>query len=87
MIPPISPVIMPSGMATGDIAPWQALVALVLTLVTAGAATWVASRISANSVLRIGARVKLRDALRARQTACGVRSFARPWLSESPCCG
>jgi len=63
MIPPISPVIMPTGMATGDIAPWQWLLAIVLTLLTSAGATLLAARIYANSVLRIGARVKLREAL------------------------
>ena len=62
MVPPISPVIMPAGMATGDIAPWQWLLAVALTLLTAAGATWVAARIYSNSVLRIGARVKLADA-------------------------
>ena len=63
MIPPISPVIMPTGMATGDIAPWQAALAVVLTLLTSAAATWLAARIYSNSVLRLGSRVKLREAL------------------------
>jgi ABC-2 type transport system permease protein len=66
LIPPLSPVLMPSGMATGDIAPWQVLAAVALTLITAAAATWVAARIYSNSVLRIGARVKLREALSSR---------------------
>lgn len=64
MIPPISPVIMPTGMATGDIAPWQWLLAVVLTLLFGTAATWLAARIYAYSVLKIGARVDLREALR-----------------------
>ena len=63
MIPPISPVIMPTGMATGDIVPWQAALAVVLTLLTSAAATWLAARIYSNSVLRLGSRVKLREAL------------------------
>jgi ABC-2 type transport system permease protein len=66
LIPFISPVIMPTGMATGDIAPWLALLGIVLTLVLSAAATWLAARIYANSVLRLGARVKLRDALGRR---------------------
>jgi ABC-2 type transport system permease protein len=66
MVPFFAPVIMPTGMATGDIAPWQALLSVAITLVTSAAATWLAARIYANSVLRIGARVKLRDALGRR---------------------
>ena len=65
-VPFFAPVIMPTGMATGDVAPWQAILAVALTLATSAAATWLAARIYANSVLRIGARVKLRDALGRR---------------------
>lgn len=63
MIPLISPVLMPTGMATGDIAAWQAVLAVVLTLLTGAGAALLAARIYSNSVLRLGARVKLRDAL------------------------
>jgi ABC-2 type transport system permease protein len=49
-------------MTTGDIAIWQWVLAIILTLLTASAATWAAARIYSNSVLRIGARVKLADA-------------------------
>ncbi|TMD22735.1 MAG: ABC transporter permease [Chloroflexi bacterium] len=64
MIPFFSPVLLPTGMATGDMAAWQVLLAVVLTLGLTAAATWLAARIYANSVLRLGARVKLREALR-----------------------
>jgi ABC-2 type transport system permease protein len=67
MIPPISPVIMPAGMATGDIAPWQWSLAIVLTLASSAGATWIAARIYSNSVLRLGGRVKLRDALQGER--------------------
>jgi ABC-2 type transport system permease protein len=53
-------------MATGDISPALALLGVVLTLITSAGATWVAARIYSNSVLRIGARVKLGEALRGR---------------------
>lgn len=67
MIPPISPILMPTGMATGDIAPWQSVLAVVLTLLTSAGATWLAARIYSNSVLRLGARVKLVEALRGER--------------------
>jgi ABC-2 type transport system permease protein len=67
LIPPISPVLMPSGIATGDITPPLAVLGVVLTLLTSAAATWIAARIYANSVLRIGARVSLGEALRTRR--------------------
>ena len=66
LIPFVSPVLMPTGMATGDISPWLALLGIAVTVVTSAAATWLAARIYANSVLRLGARVKLRDALKAQ---------------------
>lgn len=67
MVPPISPILMPTGMATGDIVPWQSLLAVFLTLITSAGATWVAARIYSNSVLRLGARVKLIEALRGER--------------------
>lgn len=63
LIPFFAPVIMPTGTATGDIAVWQVLFTILLTLATSAAATWLAARIYSNSVLRIGARVKLGEAL------------------------
>lgn len=65
-VPFFAPVILPTGMATGDIAPWQVLLSIALILLTSAVATWVAARIYSNSVLRIGARVKLREALGRR---------------------
>ena len=62
MIPFVSPVIMPAAMATGSVSWWQAALSVLLTLLTAVLAAWIAARIYSNSVLRIGARVKLREA-------------------------
>lgn len=39
---------------------------LALTLATAGGMTWVAGRIYANSVFRLGARVRVMDALHGK---------------------
>jgi ABC-2 type transport system permease protein len=39
---------------------------MALTLTSAAVLTWLAGRIYANSILKIGARVKLADALRGR---------------------
>jgi ABC-2 type transport system permease protein len=70
LIPSISPILMPTGMTTGDIATWEWVLAIILTALTAGLATRVAARIYSNSVLRIGARVRLSDALaRVRRSA------------------
>jgi len=42
------------------LSPWA------LTLLSAGVLTWLAGRIYANSVLRLGARAHVMDALRGR---------------------
>jgi ABC-2 type transport system permease protein len=62
MIPGFAPVLMPARMATGDAQAWQVVVAVVLTIGGIVALNALAARIYANSVLRIGSRVKLSDA-------------------------
>ncbi len=64
IIPPFAVVLMPARIATGDAALWQFLVAVVLTLVEIAAMNWLAARIYANSVLRIGTRVGFAEAWR-----------------------
>jgi ABC-2 type transport system permease protein len=57
MLPPFSPVLMPSRMASGDAAIWQVLVAVVLMVAAIVGVNWLAARIYVNSVLRVGSRV------------------------------
>lgn len=65
MIPPFGPMLMPSRIAL-DVAPgWQIALSLALTMLALAGAIWLGSRIYANAVLRTGARVRLRDALRS----------------------
>ena len=65
LVPFLAPVAMPARMAAG--APeWQVGLAVVLSLATIGAAIWLASRIYANAVLRMGVRVALSEALHGR---------------------
>jgi ABC-2 type transport system permease protein len=64
LIPPLSPMLLPGQIALGTAQAWQVAVAIVLTLATTGLLTVLGGRIYANSVLRIGSRVRLRDALR-----------------------
>lgn len=63
VVPFLAPVAMPARMAAGAPA-WQVGLAVVLILVTIGAAIWLASRIYTNAVLRTGARVGFGEALR-----------------------
>jgi ABC-2 type transport system permease protein len=64
IIPPFAPVLMASRIATGDAQLWQVLVAVVLTVAEIAALNALAARIYENSVLRVGSRVRLLEALR-----------------------
>jgi ABC-2 type transport system permease protein len=64
VIPPFAVVIMPGRMATGDAAFWQVAVAVTLTVLAIAGLNTLAARIYTNSVLRIGSRVRLRQAWR-----------------------
>jgi ABC-2 type transport system permease protein len=65
VLPPFAPILMPGRMALGDAPAWQVALAIALAVLAIVALTWLAGRIYATAVLRTGARVKLRDALRA----------------------
>jgi ABC-2 type transport system permease protein len=63
LIPLFSPVIMPVRIAAGVVPFWQVLASVILALATIYVFAALAGRIYRNSVLRIGTRVKLSDAL------------------------
>ncbi|QFZ16528.1 ABC transporter permease [Saccharothrix syringae] len=64
LLPPFAPILMPGRMAMGVAPGWQVLLAVVLALAAIAVITWLGGRVYANAVLRTGARVRLRDALR-----------------------
>ncbi|GDY30143.1 ABC transporter permease [Gandjariella thermophila] len=64
LLPPFAPVLMPGRIAAGVAPAWQVLLAVLLALAAIAALTWLGGRIYAGAVLRTGARVRLRDALR-----------------------
>ncbi|GGP34453.1 ABC transporter permease [Saccharothrix coeruleofusca] len=64
LLPPFAPIMMPGRMAVGVAPAWQVLLAVLLALLAIAAITWLGGRVYANAVLRTGARVRLRDALR-----------------------
>lgn len=64
MLPPFAPVLMPARMATGDAQAWQVLVAVVLMVAAIIGLNGLAARIYTNSVLRVGSRVRWRQAWR-----------------------
>ncbi|MEU7789485.1 ABC transporter permease [Amycolatopsis sp. NPDC049159] len=64
LIPLLSPILMPARISTGAASAWEIGLSLVLTLGTVALLTWLGGRIYGNSVLRIGSRIKLSEALR-----------------------
>ncbi|MGJ7908592.1 ABC transporter permease [Actinopolyspora sp. H202] len=65
MIPGFSPMLMPMRLALGGIPLWQGALSVVLSLAATAAVLWLGGRIYSNAVLRTGARVRLKEALRA----------------------
>jgi ABC-2 type transport system permease protein len=63
-VPFSAPVGMPLRLYLGEAQWWEPLLSLVILIATCVAAVWVGSRIYANSLLRMGARVKLAEALK-----------------------
>jgi len=65
LLPPFAPILMPARIAIGTAPLWQVGASVVLAVLAVVGLTWLAGRIYGTAVLRTGARVKLRDALRA----------------------
>lgn len=64
LVPLFSPILMPARISTGDAAGWEIALSLGLTAALVALLTWLGGRIYGNSVLRIGSRIKLSEALR-----------------------
>lgn len=63
-VPPAAPIFMPMRIAEVGVAAWQVGLAMVLMVAAIAGVIRLAGRIYANSVMRIGPRVRLVDALR-----------------------
>ena len=63
-IPFAAPMVMPMRIALGAVESWEIIVSLALSLAVIPVLVWGAGRIYSNAVLRTGARVRLREALR-----------------------
>lgn len=66
MVPLFAPFLMPIRIAQGTAEGWQVAIALALTLAFIPLLVWVSGLVYKNAVLRTGARVPLREALRGR---------------------
>jgi ABC-2 type transport system permease protein len=64
LVPFFTPTLMPMRAAFDAVPAWQVGLSLVLTVVTIGALAWLAGRVYRNAVLRTGAKINLRAALR-----------------------
>jgi len=64
-LPFAAPMVMPMRIALGTVETWEVLASLALSLALIPVLVWGAGRIYSNAVLRTGARVRLREALRA----------------------
>ncbi|MDQ3578353.1 MAG: ABC transporter permease [Actinomycetota bacterium] len=64
LLPPFSPILMPGRIALGVAPGWQIALAIVLTTVSVTGLAWLGGRIYAGAVLRTGARLSVRQALR-----------------------
>jgi ABC-2 type transport system permease protein len=65
VIPVFAPTLMPMRLAMGGVPVWEAVLSVGLVLALIPLLVWLAGRIYANAVMRSGARVKLKDALKA----------------------
>ena len=65
VIPVFAPTMMPMRLAMGGVPVWQAVLSVGLVVLMIPLLIWLAARIYRNAVMRTGAKVKLRDALRA----------------------
>lgn len=64
-LPFTSPLIMPTRVAVAGVETWQVALVMLVNIALIPLLVWLAGRIYSNAVLRSGARIKLKDALRA----------------------
>jgi len=64
-VPFSAPVGMPVRVFFGEAQWWEPVVSLAILIATCAAAIWVGAKIYENSILRMGARVRLKEALQA----------------------
>jgi ABC-2 type transport system permease protein len=65
LIPLFSPMLMPMRMAFGVAPLWQVVLSIGLSIILIGLLVWLAGRIYRNAVLRMGSRVRFREAFRS----------------------
>ncbi len=66
IVPPVSALTMPVRVARGDVAVWEVLLSIVLLVAAIAVLVIIAGRVYQGAVLRMGAKVSWREALRSR---------------------
>jgi ABC-2 type transport system permease protein len=64
LLPPFAPILMAVRMAASDVPVWQVGLAAALAVASIVGLTWLAGRMYANAALRVGTRVRFKDAFR-----------------------
>jgi len=67
LLPPTAPFVVPIRQAQGAITPWEYALSVVLMLAATYGLIRLAGRVYSGAILRVGARVKLRDAWRSAE--------------------
>jgi ABC-2 type transport system permease protein len=65
LIPPVAPMVVPLRAALGAIEPWEIVLSALLTLLAIAGLFVIGGRVYAGAVLRTGARIPYREALRS----------------------
>jgi ABC-2 type transport system permease protein len=68
-VPPFAPSVVIARVASGKIAWWELLVSAILMILSVVLVVQFAARVYSGAALRIGAKVKLRDAFRSGERA------------------
>jgi ABC-2 type transport system permease protein len=66
-VPGLSPLVMPVRQAAGEVAAWEAALAVVIMLAAIAVVVRIGGRIYAGALLRTGGKLKMREALRAER--------------------
>ena len=63
-LPPVAPMVVPARAAEGELPAWELAISIALMAIAIVVLIWLAARIYDRVVLRMGAPMKLREALR-----------------------
>jgi ABC-2 type transport system permease protein len=71
LLPPLTPLAMPTRIAAWEVAAWEVALSVVLMLLATWGVIRLGARVYTNALLRTGAPVPIREALRRRPSPAG----------------